>query len=564
MVSKRGMGSNPLAAKTAKGVSAGAGPGTPDGTPDGDAGRAGRPRRAARSSGMVGALRSESVDAGVQRLRVDQMAPNPDNPAERSDTVDADLLASIQQIGVLVPLVVMSRERFVAGRPEHAEAVGAAEWVVLAGHRRRRHALEAGVEEVDAIVRDDLEERVDEVVIAENVHRADLRPIQEALAYHRVLERRGLSQRKAAEHLGVPQGQISKRLRLLQLPESVWPLVDEGELEIQRATELLTELDAVEDDLRERVRDLLTRVCDTATSDPEVREQWKGSWSWQLVQALRAAVQQARDEVAQTAAREQAEAEGLEVVLDPGSKWGVNAWDRVLTTKKDIEAARKKGTLVVGANRHGGPKYYTDAKRDTAAKKLSPYEQEQREQQRLRKHAMTARRDFLTARLADPGFLRAARPLIPLCVVGGVNLGDGAAQVAIKVRGTSGIGPEPTKGETWGWRHALARERNRDAVAVLLAIGGLEDRASWTHASWGERSVVEYLEWLMRQGYEPTPWEATRLEAGRERIAAQDGEEPVGDSTESPDSYSVEQTRAEEPGDDPDEQTDEQTDGREG
>lgn len=554
MVSKRGMGSNPFAAKTAKGAE--------PGDPDADAGPSGRPRRAARSSGMVGALRSGSVDAGVQRIRVDQTAPNPDNPAERSESLDLDLLASIQQIGVLVPLVVMSRERFVVGHPEHAEAVSAAEWVVLAGHRRRRHALEAGVEEVDAIVRDDLDERVDEVVIAENVHRADLRPIQEALAYHRVLERRGLSQRKAAEHLGVPQGQISKRLRLLQLPESLWPLVDQGELEIQRATELLNELDAVDENLRERVRDLLTRVCEAATSDPEVREQWKGSWSWQLPQALRAAVQQARDEVAQNAAREQAEAEGLKVVLDPGSTWGVNAWDRELTTKKDIDAARKKGTLVVGANRNGAPKYYTDAKRDTKVKKLSPHEQEQREQQRLRKQAMTARRDFLTDRLADRGFLRAARPLITLCVVGSVNLGDTAAQVAIKVRGNSGIGPEPTKGETWGWRRALARERNRDAVAVLLAIGGLEDRASWTHGSWGERSVVEYLDWLMGQGYEPTPWEVKRLEAGRERLSAEDGGEdaPVGDSTESPVSYSVEQVRVDNAVDD----SDEQTDGREG
>ncbi|MDQ1102824.1 hypothetical protein QE405_000108 [Nocardioides zeae] len=180
---------------------------------------------------------------------------------------------------------------------------------------------------------------------------------------------------------------------------------------------------------------------------------------------------------------------------------------------------------------------------------------------------MTARRDFLAARLADPGFIRAARQLIALCVVGGVNLGDTAAQVAIKVRGTSGIGPNRPLGRPGaGAAGSLASATAKRSVAVLLAIGGLEDRAAWTHGSWGERSVVEYLDWLMVQGYEPTPWEVTRLEAGRERLADEDGGEdaPVGDSTESLVSSSVEQARADDAADDPDEQPNEQTDGREG
>ena len=176
---------------------------------------------------------------GVQTLPVEAISPNPDQPRRRFDKTALDeLAASIKEKGIIQPLVV--------------RAIGSNSYQIVAGERRWRAAQQAQLHEVPVVVRDFTDLEVVEIAIIENVQRADLNPIEEATGYRQLMEKFGHTQEKLSEALGKSRSHIANLLRLLQLPETVRSMVEEGRLSAGHARALITS-DNPEDLAREVV-----------------------------------------------------------------------------------------------------------------------------------------------------------------------------------------------------------------------------------------------------------------------------------------------------------------------
>jgi len=156
--------------------------------------------------------------AGVTELPVDVIKANPDQPRRHFDEAELEELAqSIREKGVLQPILV---------RP----AVFAGEYQIVAGERRWRAALRAGVRAIPALVRSLSDAEVLEIAIVENVQRADLSAIEEAEGYRALVEKFGRTQAQVADTVGKSRVHVTNALRLLQLPERVQALVRDGHL----------------------------------------------------------------------------------------------------------------------------------------------------------------------------------------------------------------------------------------------------------------------------------------------------------------------------------------------
>lgn len=159
--------------------------------------------------------------------------PNPRQPRQVFDSgALAELVGSIKEIGVLQPIVV---------RP-HPSGEG---YELIMGERRLRATREAGLTEIPAIVRstDDMDLLRDALV--ENLHRAQLNPLEEAAAYQQLLDDFGITHEQLAERLSRSRPQITNTLRLLKLPPAVQKRVAAGVLSAGHARALLT-LDSAE------------------------------------------------------------------------------------------------------------------------------------------------------------------------------------------------------------------------------------------------------------------------------------------------------------------------------
>lgn len=178
---------------------------------------------------------SELEGAGVRSsmiLPVEHLTPNPNQPRRDFATEPLNELAgSIREKGVVQPLIV--RPSGVVGRFE-----------IVAGERRWRAAQLAGLHQVPVIVRDYTDEEVLEIAIIENVQRADLNAVEEALAYRQLMERFGHTQEKLSASLSRSRSHIANTLRLLALPEAVQSLLREGHLSAGHARALITAPDA--------------------------------------------------------------------------------------------------------------------------------------------------------------------------------------------------------------------------------------------------------------------------------------------------------------------------------
>lgn len=160
-------------------------------------------------------------------LRITDIEPNPVNPRKSFDQAALEeLAASIREVGVLQPVVVVpAGERY----------------RLVAGERRWRAAQLAGREEIPAIVREDLSrEQEAQITLIENLQRRDLNPIEEARGLQALTRDHGWTQEALAEKLGVTQGHISNRIRLLELPEEVQDSISRGILSAAHGRALLT------------------------------------------------------------------------------------------------------------------------------------------------------------------------------------------------------------------------------------------------------------------------------------------------------------------------------------
>ena len=161
-------------------------------------------------------------------IPIEDIAPNPDQPRRNFDSgALKDLADSILQKGIIQPLIV----RQVAGQ---------AKFQIVAGERRWRAAQIAQLHQVPAIVRDFSDSEVLEIAIIENIQRAELNAIEEALAYRQLMDRFGHTQEKLAEALSRSRSHIANMLRLLSLPEGVQSMLANGALTAGHARALIT------------------------------------------------------------------------------------------------------------------------------------------------------------------------------------------------------------------------------------------------------------------------------------------------------------------------------------
>lgn len=166
---------------------------------------------------------------------IEAIHPNPDQPRRHFDADDLnDLAGSIRSKGIIQPLVV------------RAHPVKAGEYQIVAGERRWRASQLAQLHELPIVVREFSDLDVLEIAIIENIQRADLNPIEEAIGYRQLMDKFGHTQEQMAEALGKSRPHIANVLRLLALPEDVQALVMSGSLSSGHARALITAPNASE------------------------------------------------------------------------------------------------------------------------------------------------------------------------------------------------------------------------------------------------------------------------------------------------------------------------------
>ena len=158
--------------------------------------------------------------------RVEDIYPCPDQPRKKFLEEQLEQLAqSIRKVGVLQPLLV---------RPRPNGGV-----FLIAGERRWRAAQRAGLSELPVVIKDIAPDEAFERALIENIQRSDLNPIEEALAYQRLIDEFELTQDKIADRVGKSRSTVANSLRLLQLPTRVREMVENSQLSMGHARALL-------------------------------------------------------------------------------------------------------------------------------------------------------------------------------------------------------------------------------------------------------------------------------------------------------------------------------------
>ena len=145
-----------------------------------------------------------------------------------ADAELAELAASIEALGVVQPVVVRPLHGVIPGEPETAAA--GPRFELIAGERRLRAAKLAGLDYIPALVRPADEIAALEIALAENVAREDLNSIEEAQAYAALVDEFGLTHERVAQLVGRSRVGVTNLLRLLELPDDVQRMIEQGEL----------------------------------------------------------------------------------------------------------------------------------------------------------------------------------------------------------------------------------------------------------------------------------------------------------------------------------------------
>lgn len=172
------------------------------------------------------------ASTGLANIAVASIEPLPGQPRRRFDEAALDeLAASIAQRGVIQPVIVTP--------------LGQGRYRLVAGERRWRAAQKARLHEIPAIVRELSTREVMALALIENLQREDLNPVEEGRAFQSLAESEGLSQAEIAKLIDKSRSYVANLQRLLQLPEPVLELVEEGALSMGHARALIGHEQAV-------------------------------------------------------------------------------------------------------------------------------------------------------------------------------------------------------------------------------------------------------------------------------------------------------------------------------
>lgn len=172
--------------------------------------------------------------SGETEVPIERIYANPDQPRRTFNEQDLqELTASIAEKGVIQPLIV---------RPDRNNQ---GDYQIVAGERRWRAAQRAKLHEIPVLIRDLTDTEVLELAIIENIQRADLNAVEEAMGYRQLMDKFGRTQEKMAEALGKSRSHIANLLRLLNLPSEVLEYLQDGRISAGHARTLVPADDPV-------------------------------------------------------------------------------------------------------------------------------------------------------------------------------------------------------------------------------------------------------------------------------------------------------------------------------
>ena len=219
------------------------------------------PRRLGRGLeallGNAGGLAS-SDDGALKSIPISQIARNPFQPRKEFRQEElGELQESLKGSGLLQPITVRRRP-------------GKDGFELIAGERRLRAATKLGWKEIPAIIKEIDDKAILTLALIENLQRADLNPIEEGEGYHQLSHDFGMTQQQIAETVGKNRTTVANMLRVLQLPESVRKLLEEGKLTLGHAKVLL----GVEDP--SRIGRLAREIVSDGLSVRELEQRLRG------------------------------------------------------------------------------------------------------------------------------------------------------------------------------------------------------------------------------------------------------------------------------------------------
>lgn len=179
---------------------------------------------------------------GVNDIPIDKIERNPDQPRRVFDqTLLEELTASIKDKGILQPILLRPLPERLAKKKK---AKTKDYYQIVAGERRWQAALKAGLDQMPALIRNLTDQEVLEVGVVENVQRADLNPIEEAMAYQALKDQFGRRQEDIANAIGKSRSHVANCLRLLTLPVLAREYLSEGKISAGHARAILSAPDS--------------------------------------------------------------------------------------------------------------------------------------------------------------------------------------------------------------------------------------------------------------------------------------------------------------------------------
>lgn len=187
------------------------------------------PDKKVNKESTVEKKKEETVKNGEQMIKVSMIEPNREQPRRMFEEDSLlELADSIKQFGVLQPILVQKKSDY---------------YEIIAGERRWRAAKLAGIKEVPVIVCEFTEQQAVEIALIENIQRENLNPIEEAMAFKRLLEEFSLKQDEVAERVSKSRTAVTNSMRLLKLDQRVQQMIIDDMISTGHARTLL----AIED-----------------------------------------------------------------------------------------------------------------------------------------------------------------------------------------------------------------------------------------------------------------------------------------------------------------------------
>jgi ParB/RepB/Spo0J family partition protein len=446
------------------------------------------------------ATATETLTGQLLELPLDQLHPSTDNP--RRDVGDVvELATSIRSMGILEPLVVTPNGDG---------------YIVVAGHRRLAAAELAALETVPCVVRElDERERL-AAMLVENLQRTDLQPLEEANAYHRLVDEFGHSQRELAEKVGRSQGHISKRLALLELPESVRADVDSGGIALADAV-ALSRLAGDEERIRAAIDDTDNWTTIEKAVERQLEQKTRQDTIDQRVEELRAA---GKNAVAQVVFVYQTKLpKGAFRIAKSATYGAVLLIDPRTHAKEPCHAIavgeKPSDDVIVCTNRrnHPGLKTADQRRHDASSKAAAGYEQKDRKRDQLREVA-DGRLAFVVQLLKRKnafGKNEALELILRQAIEN--SIANGYGEYVAAFREVMGLDPKASIHDQINtWAAAGLADLTRAAIAATILDLESQSCNPWHGATRGwDEDDAAWLAFLESRGYELTELERETL-----------------------------------------------------